>query len=72
MEDQPPQPPAIAPEDVDALIAWLDATAAWLRHEQSIGRAHGHSRSTEAAANLRVYADSALLLREAYGLIAPE
>lgn len=59
-------------EHVKALIAWLDATAEWLRADHAAARAHGRSVSTHDAENLRLYEGSSLMFREAYGLIPPE
>ena len=61
-----PEPPPLRTEDVAALVGWLDASAAWLREEQSVAAAHGHPAHPQAQANLRLHEDAALLLREAY------
>lgn len=66
MTEHPPEPPPLHDDQVDSLITWLDATADWLRRDHATAAAHGHTPSAEALANLRLYEDSALLLREAY------
>lgn len=66
MNDFPPPAPPLADEDVRALIGWMDATAAWLREEHAEAQSCGHVISNEATANLRLYEDAAILMREAY------
>lgn len=72
VKDQPPEPPALAIEHVEALIAWMDDTIEWLQHDEAEARKHGHEPSAQSAAVIRIYEDSALLLREAYDLAADE
>ena len=67
MNEHPPEPPDLRPEDVAAVIYWLHATAAWLREDQAVAATRGHVASPEAESNLRLYEDAAFLFREAYG-----
>ena len=66
MDEFPPEPPEIPQDSIRALIAYLDRTAAWLRHHHSEAAARGHEISREAAAQLRLNEEAALLLRETY------
>lgn len=72
MNDQPPEPPSLPIEHVEALITWMDATIRWLRHDEAEARKHGHEPSAQSVAVVRIYEDSALLLREAYDLATDE
>ena len=62
----PPEPPELHREDVDAIVRWLDDSAAWLREDMSVAASHGHPPQSQVEANLRLYEDAALLFREAY------
>lgn len=61
-----PEPPALRPDDVAAVIRWLDESAAWLREDRSVAARSGHPAQPQVDANLRLYEDAALLFREAY------
>lgn len=61
-----PAPPALRPEDVVAVVRWLDESAAWLREDMSVAAEHGHPAQPQVEASLRLYEDAALLFREAY------
>lgn len=64
--EHPPEPPALAREDVDRLIAWSEESAAWLRAEQAQAARHGHPVTAEDRARAAFHDDVALHLREAY------
>ncbi len=66
MDDHPPEPPSLAKHDVQAVVQWLDATAAWFREDRAAAAAHGHGADPEAERMLRLHEDAALLFREAY------
>ena len=61
-----PEPPELRPEDVVAVIRWLDESAAWLREDMLAATGHGHPSQPQVQANLRLDEDAALLFREAY------
>lgn len=66
MTPYPPEPPSLSPDDVTAIIEWLETTAEWLRREQDEASARGHVASPEAVACRRLYDDAAVVFREAY------
>ncbi len=66
MTPNPPEPPSLAPDDVTAIVEWLETTAEWLRREQDEASARGHVAPPQAVACRRLYEDATLLFSEAY------
>ena len=65
--EHPPEPPPLAVEDVDRLIAWTEQSAAWLRADQAEAARHGHPIAADDRAGAAFLDAVALLFREAYG-----
>lgn len=63
-----PSPPELDRATALALVEWLERMADWFSTEQATARVHGHEVSGQTLRNLDLYRDSALLLREAYGV----
>lgn len=63
-----PSPPELDRATAQALVAWLEGMADWLSTEHATARVNGHEVSGQTLKNLDLYRDSALLLREAYGV----
>ncbi len=67
MTGHPPEPPALAAEDVERLLSWSQGSAAWLREEQEEAARHGHPTTADDLERAALYDQVALLFREAYG-----
>jgi hypothetical protein len=61
-----PKAPKLRHDDVDAIVRWLDDSAAWLRQDMSVAASHGHPAQPQIQANLRLLEDAATLFREEY------
>ncbi len=68
MDDHPPGPPDLRPEDVAAIVRWLDAYREWVRADAAVAARHGHRMSPDVLRQVQLYEDTALLFRETYGV----
>lgn len=56
---------AVPKAEIITLVTWLDECAVWLGDEHAVAREHGLAMSDEAPAQMNLYQDAALLMREA-------